>query len=140
VKYLLDTCVLSEYVKKKPNHQVIDWVDNQDELSLFVSILSVAELKKGIIRIKKSQSSRYKKLNNWLQKLEQRFVNRILPLNEDILNTWADICGQSEAKGKKLPIIDSLIAATAYEYDLIIVTRNITDFTFSSVSIFSPWD
>jgi predicted nucleic acid-binding protein len=128
VKYLLDTCVLSEYVKKKPNDRVINWVDNQDELTLFVSILSIAELKKGIIRIKNSQPSRYKKLWNWFQKLE------------DILNTWAVICGQSEAEGKKLPIIDSLIAATAYEHDLIIVTRNITDFTFSSVRIFSPWD
>jgi predicted nucleic acid-binding protein len=101
VKYLLDTCVLSEYVKKKPNHQVIDWVDNQDELSLFVSILSVAELKKGIIRIKKSQPSRYKKLNNWLQKLEQRFVNRILPKNMKI-NTWADICGQIIPHGNQV--------------------------------------
>ncbi|MDB9394836.1 type II toxin-antitoxin system VapC family toxin [Microcystis aeruginosa] len=140
MKYLLDTCVLSEYVKKKPNDRVINWVDNQDELTLFVSILSIAELKKGIIRIKNSQPSRYKKLWNWFQKLEKRFANRILPLTEDILNTWAVICGQSEAEGKKLPIIDSLIAATAYEHDLIIVTRNITDFTFSSVRIFSPWD
>jgi predicted nucleic acid-binding protein len=140
VKYLLDTCVLSEYVKKKPNDRVINWVDNQDELTLFVSILSIAELKKGIIRIKNSQPSRYKKLWNWFQKLEKRFANRILPLTEYIIKTWAVICGQSEAEGKKLPIIDSLIAATAYEHDLIIVTRNITDFTFSSVRIFSPWD
>lgn len=107
---------------------------------LFVSIVSIAELKKGIIKIKDSNPNRHKKLWNWLQKLEQRFAKRILPLNEDILNTWAVICGQSEAKGNKLPIIDSLIAATAYEHDLIIVTRNITDFTFSSISIFSPWD
>jgi predicted nucleic acid-binding protein len=140
VKYLLDTCVLSEYVKKKPNYQVVNWADNQDELGLFISILSIAELKKGIIRIKDSQPNRHKKLENWLQKLEQRFTNRILPLTENILNTWAVICGESEAKGKNLPIIDSLIAATAYEHDLIIVTRNISDFTFSSVRIFSPWD
>ena len=140
MKYLLDTCVLSEYVKRKPNSQVINWVDAQDELNLFISILSIAELKKGIIKIQNSNPNRHKKLWNWLQKLEQRFVKRIIPLNEDILNTWAVICGQSEAKGNKLPIIDSLIAATAYKHDLIIVTRNISDFKFLSINIFNPWD
>lgn len=83
MKYLLDTCVLSEYVKKKLNNRVINWVDNQDELTLFISILSIAELKKGIIRIKNSQPSRYKKLWNWLKKLEKIFANRILPYITD---------------------------------------------------------
>ena len=140
MKYLLDTCVLSEYVKKNPNSQVINWLDDQDETSLYVSILSIAKLKKGIIRIQNSQPNRYHKLWNWLQKLEQRFNSRIVPLDNNIINTWATICGQSEAKGNKLPIMDSLIAATAYQYDMIIVTRNITDFTFSSIEVFSPWE
>ena len=77
MKYLLDTCVLSEYVKKKPNYQVINWLDSQDESNLFISILSRAELKKGIIRIKTSQPERYRKLWNWLQKIDQRFAERI---------------------------------------------------------------
>ncbi|MDJ0680185.1 MAG: type II toxin-antitoxin system VapC family toxin [Xenococcaceae cyanobacterium MO_167.B52] len=140
MNYLLDTCVLSEYVKKNPNYQVINWLDNQDETSLYVSIISIAELKKGIIRIQSSKPNRYHKLRNWLQKLEQRFHSRILPLDENIMNTWATICGQSEAKGNKLPVIDSFIAATAYQYDMIIVTRNIADFSFSSIKVFSPWD
>ena len=109
MNYLLDTCVLSEYVKKNPNYQVINWLDNQDETSLFISILSTAELKKGIIKIQKSQPNRYQKLWNWLQKLEPRFASRILPLDEKTINTWAIICGHSEAEGKKLPIMDSLI-------------------------------
>ena len=140
MNYLLDTCVLSEYVKKNPNTQVIKWLDDQDETSLFISILSIAELKKGIIRIQNSQPNRYQKLWNWLQQLEQRFNPRIIPLDNDIINTWATICGQSEAKGQKLPIIDSLIAATAYQYNLIVVTRNISDFTFPSIEVFSPWE
>jgi predicted nucleic acid-binding protein len=138
--YLLDTCVISEYVKKQPNQQVINWIDAQEESSLFISIITIAEIKKGIVRIEKSQPSRYQKLEKWLQKLEQRFTNRILPLNGNILDTWAKICGQSEAQGKKLPIMDSLIAATASENNLIIVTRNTSDFGFSSVTVFSPWD
>jgi predicted nucleic acid-binding protein len=140
MNYLLDTCVLSEYVKKKPNFQVIQWLDEQNEDSLFISILTIAELKKGIIKIKKSQASRYQKLNNWLLKIEQRFAGRILPLNKNILDTWATICGESEASGKKLPIMDSLIASTATQYNLIIVTRNINDFKFSSNQLFNPWD
>lgn len=140
MNYLLDTCVLSEYVKKKPNFQVIQWLDEQNEDSLFISILTIAELKKGIIKIEKSQASRYQKLNNWLLKIEQRFAGRILPLNKNILDTWATICGESEASGKKLPIMDSLIASTATQYNLIIVTRNIDDFKFSSNQLFNPWD
>lgn len=140
MNYLLDTCVVSEYVKKKPNFQVIQWLDEQNEDSLFISILTIAELKKGIIKIKKSQASRYQKLNNWLLKIEQRFAGRILPLNKNILDTWAKICGESEASGKKLPIMDSLIASTATQHNLIIVTRNIDDFKFSSNQLFNPWD
>ncbi len=140
MNYLLDTCILSEYVKKKPNFQVIQWLDEQNEDSLFISILTIAELKKGIIKIKKSQASRYQKLNNWLLKIEKRFSDRILPLNKNILDTWATICGESEAIGKKLPIMDSLIASTATQHNLIIVTRNIDDFKFSSNQLFNPWD
>lgn len=140
MNYLLDTCVLSEYVKKYPNTQVINWLDDRDETSLYVSILSIAELKKGIIRIQNSQPNRYQRLWNWLQKLEQRFNSRIVPLDNNIINTWATICGQSEAKGNKLPIMDSLIAATAYQYDMVVITRNVADFTFSSIEVFSPWE
>lgn len=139
MSYLLDTCVLSEYTKKNPNSQVIDWLDGQEEAGLLISILSIAEIRKGIIRITDSQPNRANKLRIWVEKLQTRFIDRILPLDEEILNSWAVICGKSEAKGVKLPIMDSLIAATAYEYQLTIVTRNVTDFNFSTVKVFSPW-
>jgi hypothetical protein len=140
MSYLLDTCVLSEYAKKRPNQQVIQWLDDQDEASLFISILTIAELKKGIIKIKNSQPPRYHKLTLWLETIEQKFNERILPLTNNILNIWAQTCGESEAKGNKLPIMDSLIAATAYEHNLIIITRNLSDFNFSSIKVVSPWD
>lgn len=140
MSYLLDTCVLSEYTKKNPNSQVIDWVDEQEEAGLFISILSIAEIRKGIVRITDSQPDKANKLRKWLEKLQTRFIERILPLDEKILNSWAVICGKSETKGVKLPVMDSLIAATAYEYGLTIVTRNVTDFNFSMVKVFSPWD
>jgi predicted nucleic acid-binding protein len=140
MNYLLDTCILSEYVKKKPNEQVIKWLDDQDKARFFISILTIAELKKGIIKMKDSQPSRYHKLEKWLNTIEQEFAERILPLNKNIFDIWAKHCGESEAKGQTLPIMDSLIAATAYEYNLIIVTRNVKDFNFSSIKVFSPWD
>jgi predicted nucleic acid-binding protein len=139
MNYLLDTCVLSEYVKKKPNQQVIQWLDRQNEDRLFISILTIAELRKGIIKIQNSHPLRHQKLKNWLEKIEQRFGERILPLNKEILDSWAKTCGESEAMGKKLAIMDSLIAATASEHNLIIVTRNIIDFQFSSIQLFNPW-
>lgn len=140
MNYLLDTCVLCEYVKKKPNERVIQWLDEQQEASLFISVLSIGEIKKGIIKIQYQQPQRYQKLTVWLQTVELRFSKRIINLDYNIVNCWAKICGQSEAKGQKLPIMDSLIAATAYKQNLIIVTRNVTDFQFSSVQVFSPWD
>ncbi len=140
MNYLLDTCVISEYIKRKPNNKVINWLDEQEEDSLFISILTIAELRKGIVKIETSQSQRYKKLNNWLNKVEKRFKNRILDLNPEILIEWAILCGKSEAKGKKLPIIDSLISTVAIKNNLILVTRNLADFKFSKVDIINPWD
>jgi toxin FitB len=140
MNYLLDTCVLSEYVKKRPDEIVISWLDEQEEEILFISLLSIGELKKGTIKIEKTQAERYRKLWQWIQTIESRFSDKIISLDHNIINRWATICGRSEAKGQKLPIMDSLIAATAYEYDLVIVSRNVTDFRFSSVRVFSPWN
>jgi predicted nucleic acid-binding protein len=140
MSYLLDTCVLSEYVKKRPDETVIGWLDEQEKESLFISVLSVGELKKGAIKIANTQPERYQKLWKWIQAIESRFSDKIISLDHNIINRWAKICGRSEAKGQKLPIMDSLIAATAYEYDLVIVSRNVTDFRFSSVRVFSPWN
>jgi len=77
MKYLSDTCTLSEYVKKKPNPKVIDWLDNQDEDQLFVTIITIAELRKGISKLKISNPNCYQKLNNWLFILEKRFTENL---------------------------------------------------------------
>ncbi len=140
MNYLLDTCLLSEYVKKKPETKVIQWLDEQEEESLFISILSIGEIKKGIIKIEKHQPERHHKLTQWFQTLELRFSKRIINLDYKTISYWAQMCGQCEAKGQKLPVMDSLIAATAYGYNLTLVTRNVRDFQFSQVQLFSPWD
>ncbi len=127
-------------LRKSLIKKVIQWLDEQEEDSLFISLLSIGEIRKGIIKIQERQPQRYQKLRQWIETVELRFSERIIILDYNVINCWAEICGQCEAKGQKLPIMDSLIAATAYEYNLILVTRNVTDFQFSPVHIFSPWD
>ena len=140
MKYLLDTCVLSEYVKKSPSSQVLDWLDEQQERDLFISIISIGELKKGLFKIKLSQPQKFQRLWQWLEKLEIRFQGRIIPINESVINQWSKLCGESEAKGKKLAVLDSLITATALVNNLVVITRNVDDFAMTSVKIFNPWE
>jgi len=137
--YLLDTCIMSEYIKKKPNRKVIEWLNNLNENNLFISILTLGELKKGITKLKSSNLNRYNKLSFWIKTIEERFSQRILILDNDIINIWADICRNSESQGITLPIIDSLIMATAKHHNLTIVTRNTVDFTCYS-KIINPWE
>ena len=140
MNYLLDTCVLSEYVKKQPNTVVINWLDQQREEHLLISILSIGELKKGIIKLEQSQPVRSKRLWEWVERIEVRFEGRILKINQSVIDRWARLCGELEAKGTKLSVMDSLIAATALVYDLAVVTRNVNDFSATTVKIFNPWE
>lgn len=137
--YLLDTCVLSEYVKKKPNQLVIDWLDTQNEADLFISILSLGKLKKGMFKLETAQPGKFSRLNRWISTLETRFDARILSLDRAVMDWWAKRCGESEASGKNLPLMDSLIAATAATHSLTVVTRNVKDYSFAGVPLFNPW-
>lgn len=139
MKLLLDTCVLSEYIKSKPHPTVIDWLDNQNENSLFISAISLAEIRKGMFKIRASQPQRYAQLVVWLANLEQQFAGRILAINDDVLIKWSEINGLSEALGKKLAIMDSLIAATALLHQATVVTRNVQDFALTPVRVINPW-
>ena len=139
MKLLLDTCVISEYIKSKPNLEVIAWLDNQRKNDLFVSAISIAEIKKGIFKVRKFDVQRYEKLAQWLVCVEEQFLGRILPVNNIVLTTWAEINGESESNGKKLAIMDSFIAATAIAYQMKVVTRNEQDFKFIPVEIINPW-
>jgi len=138
-QYLLDTCVLSEYIRKQPAIKVIQWLDLQSEDSLFISVLSIGEIKKGIVKIESSQPIKYQNLNEWLQILSQRFEQQILVLDQEVLIQWGNICGKFEQTGRKLPVIDSLIAATAITHKLTLVTRNESDFLPLNIPLYNPW-
>jgi predicted nucleic acid-binding protein len=139
MSYLLDTCVLSEFVKKKPNEQVVKWFNQQQPEQLFVSSIAIAEIKKGLYKIRASQPERFQTLTQWLNKLEIKFTDRVLPLTDDVLDDWAEISAYAELQGQKLATMDSLIAATAHRHKLVLVTRNIEDFNITSLQVLNPY-
>ena len=128
MSWLLDTCALSEYAKKKPAPKVIAWLDGQDEASLFISVITLGEIEKGILKLRKADPRRGQKFTAWLGKAEQRFAGRILPLDTAALHVWAQIAAHSELTGQSIPVMDGLLMATAQCHGLTMVTRNAQGF------------
>ena len=137
MKYLLDTCVLSEFLKKQYNEDVISWVDRQIEETLFLSVLTIGEIRKGVARLPRSK--RKTELADWLDDVVVRYNARLLPVTLETAKTWGDLMATLEPRGRVLPLIDSLLAATALEHDLTIVTRNDTDFTLTGAKVLNIW-
>ena len=138
MSWLLDTCVLSEYAKKSPAPEVIAWLDEQDEASLFISVISLGEIEKGILKLRSSDPHRSQKLTAWLGKVEQRFAGRILPLDAAALHVWAQLAAHAELAGQPVPVMDGLLMATAQCHGLTVVTRNVQDFA-PYPQVFNPW-
>ena len=138
MKNLLDTCVIAEYEKPAPEAKVIDWLAGQIEESLFLSVLTIGEIEKGIARL--PASKRKKNLETFLENLVTRFDRRIIHLDTQILRRWGRLVGSLEKKRRVLPIIDSFLAATALEYDLTIITRNTADFAATGARLSNIWD
>ena len=137
MNYLLDTCVLSEYKKPKPEPKVIAWLDSQPDDSLYLSVLTIGELEKGIVKM--PPSKRKTNLEGFVETLLTRFDRRLIDLDSAILRRWGTMVGTLEIKGRVLPVIDSLMAATALEHDLTIVTRNEDDFEPTDVRVLNLW-
>jgi predicted nucleic acid-binding protein len=135
--YLLDTCLLSELIRKEPNQGVLDWIKDKEESSLFLSVLTIGELRKGIVKLK--PSTKKKELTQWFAELESRFKDRIIPIDIQISLKWGEIQVNLEVNGNSMPTIDSLIASTALCKNLIVVTRNGKDMKQSHVEILNPW-
>src|SRR5512135_2988263 len=139
MKWLLDTCVISELVSKQPHNGVIEWIDSIEAENLYLSVITIGEIAKGIEKL--PQSKKKQELHRWLtEDLLLRFDGRILVLDVDVLLVWGQLTGRLESKGKKMSAIDSLVAATALHWNLTIVTRNVADYSHSGIPIFNPWD
>ncbi len=136
--YLLDTCVLSELQKRAPDQWVAAWFDAEDEAMMFASVLTIGELRKGAVRV--GPGTTQARLQAWIEgSLMPSFGGRLLSVSLDVANTWGAICGRAEANGEPLPVLDSLIAATAIANDLVVVTRNVRDFERSGAVVLNPW-
>lgn len=138
VSFLLDTNVLSEPTRPRPDPGVIGWLASADEDDVFISAISIAELRHGIERL--SAGKKRTRLDEWLEReLYQRFETRILPVDSHV----ADLCGRltarSENKGRPMELADACIAATALLHGLTLVTRNVSDFVAVVDSMLSPW-
>ena len=139
IGFLLDTNIPSELTYPQPAPQVTRWLESVNEQELFLSVISLAEICKGIAKL--PESKKRVQLQDWLDStLRPWFAGRILPITELIAERMGRWAGEGEAKGRSIKIADGLIAATAVEHDLTLVTRNVRDFTSSGVSILNPWD
>lgn len=139
MKVLLDTCVISELVSKKPNPKVVEYVDLLDPEDVYLSVITVGEIVKGIEKLPKSK--RRQDLQAWLKDdLLVRFEGNIAALDTDVLIEWGALIARLESAGKTMPAIDSLIAATALAKKMTLVTRNVSDFEGTNVEIMNPWE
>lgn len=139
MKYLLDTCVISELVSKRPNSKVVEFVDSLEDDDIYLSVITIGKIIKGIEKLPKSK--RKQELHTWLKEdLLARFSGKIIPIDNDVITEWGLLTARLELTGTPMPAIDSLIAATALTYAFALITRNVSDFEGSSVEIVNPWE
>lgn len=138
MRYLLDTNVISEWEKPRPNLRVIQWFDQVDEESLFLSAVVLAELCYGAERL--AEGAKRKRLEVWIaEELIERFEGRILNVDPAVANAWGILMARSEAGGKRMHAMDGFLAATAEAHQLTLVTRNVGDFDMARCPVISPW-
>ncbi len=135
MSYLIDTNVLSELRRKQPHAGVVDWMQARPRQSLFLSVLTLGEIRKGIERI--DDAPRKQALTDWLEvELPRYFLGRLLGIDAPVADRWGRLIADT---ARPLPAIDALLAATALQHDLTLVTRNTKDFVALGVRLINPW-
>lgn len=138
MSFLLDTCFVSELVKPRRDPGVLEWLERQDEESLFLSSITLGELEKGLAKI--GDEVRRRRLRRQLEvEILSRFQERMLETDVAVWRRWGQLCGAAERTGKPLPGLDALLAATAQVHGLTVVTRNEAHFVTANVATFNPW-
>ena len=137
--FLIDTNVISELVKPKPEPKVAAWIEGTSEELLFLSVLTIGELRKGIAMVK--EPVRQVRLEAWLVgELSARFAGRILAIDESVAERWGLLTARAKVEsGHILPVIDGLLLATAQHHNLTLVTRNTKDVEGAGIPVFNPW-
>ena len=138
MSYLIDTIVISELARAKPDAAVLDWFANAPDEALFLSALTLGEIRKGVEKLTSpDDTTRRERLRLWLEHdLRDWFGPRILPIGPDVADHWGRLIAQV---GRPVPAIDSLLAATALHHDLRLVTRNTRDFDYAGLEVINPW-
>jgi predicted nucleic acid-binding protein len=137
--FLLDTNCISELVRPKPEPRVMEWMEAADEALLYLSVLTVGEIRKGLAGL--PQGKRRTHMEAWLAvELQARFAGRIVPINEAIADRWGLIAAEAKRRGKALSVIDGLLAATALHHNLTVVSRNTSDFANTPAAVLNPWE
>jgi len=138
VNYLLDTNVVSEWVKPRPDPGVIAWLAEVDEDRVFLSVITLAELRHGIGRL--APGARRNRLDGWLSgELAGRFEGRLLPIDEGVGDLWGRMMARTQAAGQSMGAMDAFLAATAQRHGLALVTRNDADFRPAGLTLVNPW-
>lgn len=139
IGFLLDTNCILELVRSKPSPAVLRWVEAADETLLYLSVLTMGEIRKGVML--KPAGARRTKLERWLAtELETRFSGRILSIDGAVADRWSMVAAAAQRAGKALSAVDGLLAATALHHGLAIVTRNVADFEVAQVQVVNPWE
>jgi toxin FitB len=137
--FLLDTNCISEMVRSKPEPRVLEWMEAADESVLYLSVLTLGEIRKGVAGL--PQGRRRTHLETWLElDLQARFSGRILSIDAPVADRWGSIAAKAKQKGRALSAIDGLLAATALHHNLTIVSRNVSDFAHTHAAVFNPWE
>ena len=138
MSFLLDTNVVSEWTKPRPAPAVISWLANVDEDRVFISVITLGELRHGIERL--PQGRRRQRLDEWLRHdVRSRFEGRVVPIDESVAEAWGAIVARRDAMGRPIAAMDAFMAATAETRGFTLVTRNAADFRASVTAVFDPW-
>lgn len=145
MSYLLDTCILSKLqrIKKHPDPLLQGWIEKYPRSLYYISVLTIAEIQSGIAKLNENDSEQRKKkrdIENWLfNELIPGFQGRIVDFDLKLALRWGSMIGTYKRQGINIPVMDSLIAATALHHELIVVTENSTDFSLANVFTINPW-
>lgn len=137
MKYLLDTCFVSELTKPEPNRGVTEWLQTANTEDLYLSVISIGEIKKGIHKLPVSKKKQ--RLLLWLETLMADYQERILGVDLAVMENWSVMIAAAEKSGQPVASMDSLIAATAYTHHLTLITRNESDFVACDIALINPW-
>jgi predicted nucleic acid-binding protein len=135
VSYLLDTNAWSELRKRRPDPRVTGWFDTAPEAELYLSCLTIGEIRRGIERLRRQDEVQARAIERWLAGLRHFYQDRIVPIDTEITERWGRLSAAAT-----LPAIDGLLAATALTRDWTVVTRNVADFAPSGARVLNPWE